>query len=158
MKKSQEKPEGVTRTQSFAASIKRGPDGKKRLVVSSNRWYVHQLQKFKDGENVTLQIHNRKPKRTEQQNRYYWGAFLPKVSEETGEADLDKLHELFKGKFLTAGVVEVLGERVRMKKSTTDLGVGEFCQYIMDIEAMTGVTAPPTENWDLPKLRDEPTE
>lgn len=148
-----EKPEGATYTQSFAGVIRKGPDGK-RLIVKSQRWYQHQLNKFKDGENVTLVIHNRKPKRTEQQNRFYWGAYLPKIAEETGEKDLDRLHELFKGKFLTEGVVEVLGEKVRMKKSTTALSVGDFSQYITDIENLTGVVPPPTENYDLALLRE----
>ena len=147
-------PDTVTYTQAFNATIRKDPDGSNRLVVSSDRWYRHQLNKFKDGEKLTLVVHNRRPKRTEQQNRYYWGAYLPLIAKETGESDLDRLHELFKGKFMTQGVVEVLGEKVRMKKSTTELGVGEFCQYIMDIETLTQVAAPPTENWDLAPLKE----
>lgn len=151
--KEKEKPEGVTYTQSFAAVIKAdGPN--KRLIVRSPRWYAHQINKFKDGEEVSLVVHNRKPKRSEQQNRYYWGVWLPLIAKETGEANLDRLHELFKGKFLTQGVVEVLGEKVRLKKSTTELSISEFCQYIMDIEAETGIEAPPTENYGLPALKE----
>ena len=152
--KKREKPLEITRTQLFAGVIRKGPDGK-RLIVKSQRWYYHQISKFRDGEQVTLEVHNKRPKRTEQQNRYYWGVYLPLIAEETGEKDLDRLHELFKGKFLTQGVVEVLGQKVRMKKSTTELGVGEFCQYILDIEADTGVVAPPTESWGLAPLRDQ---
>lgn len=144
----------VTYTQSFAAIIVRPKGQNSELHVKSQRWYQYQLNKFRNGENVTLAVHNQKPKRTEQQNRYYWGVYLPLIAEETGEKDLDRLHELFKGKFLTMGVVEVLGEKVRMKKSTTELGVGEFCQYIMDIEALTHIEAPPTENWDLVPLKE----
>lgn len=154
--KAKEKPEGVTYTQSFAAVIRKipGEPRKKTLVIKSQRWYHHQISKFRDGEKVTIMIHNRKPKRTEQQNRYYWGVYLPLISRETNEPDLERLHELFKGKFLTEGIVEVLGEKVRMKRSTTELGVGEFCQYIMDIEHFTEVEAPPTENYDLAPLRE----
>ena len=97
--KKQEKPQ-VTYTQSFAAQVKVG-----KLYMKSQRWYDYQLSKFKDGENVTLVIHNKKPKRTEAQNSFYWGVYLPLIAEETGEKDLDRLHELFKGKFLTEGVV-----------------------------------------------------
>lgn len=150
--KEKEKPDGVTYTQSFAAVIQKGPDGKKQLILKSPRWYRFQLSKFKLDQEVTLAIHTRKPRRSEQQNRYYWGVYLPLVSESTGEPDLDKLHELFKGKFLTQGIVEVLGEKVRMKKSSTELGVGEFCQFVLDIEALTGVKAPPTENYGLTAL------
>lgn len=146
-------PEKITQTQSFAATIRK-EQVHGALIIKSQRWYQYQLDKFKDGAEVTLVVHNRKPKRTEAQNRYYWGVYLPMVAEETGEKDLDRLHELFKGKFLTEGIVEVLGEKVRMKKSTTELGVGEFCQFIMDIETLTGVEAPPTENYSLVNLEE----
>lgn len=145
----------VTRTQPFAAVIRASKvDGKKALVVESKMWYQHQLNKFPDGTKVTLEVHTRKAKRTEQQNRYYWGVYLPLIAKETGEGDLDALHELFKGKFLSEGVVEVLGQKVRKKKSTTELGVGEFCEFIMNIESETQVAAPPTENWELAPLKE----
>lgn len=144
----------ITFSQPFAAVIKTNPQtGKKELVVKSKMYYQHQVNKFKEGETVTLEIHTRKAKRTDAQNRYYWGVYLPLIANETGERNLDSLHNLFSGKFLTEGIVEVLGQKVRLKKSTTALGVGEFCQYIMDIEAETGVEAPPTENYDLAPLR-----
>lgn len=144
----------VTRTQGFAATIRVKDGGVKGVAVASPRFYQHQINKFRDGEQVTLEIHNERPKRTEAQNRYYWGVYLPLVSNETGEADIDRLHELFKGKFLTQGIVEVLGEKVRLKKSTTELGVGEFCDYIMNIQNLTGVEAPPTESFGLVSLKD----
>ena len=145
----------VTRTQPFAAVIRKSKvDGTHNLVVVSQQWYRHQLGRFKDGEQVTLEVHSRKPKRTEQQNRYIWGVFYPLIARETGEQDLDALHELFKGKFLSEGIVEVLGEKVRKKKSTTELGVGEFCEFVMNIEALTGIQAPPTENWELVPLKE----
>lgn len=151
--KEKEKPEFVTYSESFTAVIKQG-EHHNELVVGSPRWFHHQLNKFKPGEKVTLVIHNKRPKRSEQQNRYYWGVYLPAIAKETGESELDRLHELFKGKFLSQGIVQVLGEKVRMKKSSTELGVGEFSQYIMDIEAFTGVEAPPTENYGLVSLQE----
>lgn len=154
--KTKEKPEGVTYSQSFAATIKK--DGVRGiLVVKSHMWYQNQLNKFKEGEDLTLIIHNRRPKRSEQQNRYIWGLYYPLIAQETGEHNLDRLHELFKGMFLSEGVVDVLGKKVRMKRSTTELSVSEFCEYIMNIEAETGVAAPPTENYDLaPLVKDYP--
>lgn len=151
-KKNGRKPESITYTQSFAAVVS-SVGMKKKLIIKSPRWYQHQINKFKDGEEVTIQVHNRRPKRTEAQNRYYWGAYLPLIAEETGEKDLDRLHELFKGKFLTQGVVDVLGQKVRMKKSTTELGVGEFCQYIIDIESETGIASPPTESFGIAPIQ-----
>lgn len=152
-KKREEKKIGdeVTITQSFAAQIfKEGGDA--RLQVKSNTFYIHQLNKFKNGEQVTLYVTNRRAKRTLSQNAYYWGVYLPLIAAETGEQNLDRLHELFKGLFLTKGIVEVLGRKVRIKGSTTNLSVGDFCDYIMKIQGETGVEAPPTENYGLEAL------
>lgn len=157
--KEKEKPDGVTYSDNFAAVIVKRTDGPgNKIVVKSPTWYHHSISKFKPGQEVTLVVHSRKPKRTEAQNRYYWGVYLPLIAKEKNESDLERLHELFKGKFLTQGVVEVLGEKVRLKKSTTELGVGEFCQFIMDIEALTEVQAPPTESFGLAPLARQPSE
>ena len=143
----------VTYSQPFSATIE-SQNGKKTIKIKSQQWYQHQLNKFKIGESVTLVIHNRKLKRTEQQNRYYWGVYLPIIAKERNEPNLDRLHELFKGLFLTEGVVEVLGRKVRMKGSTAELSIGKFCQYIMDIHHETEVEPPPTENWGLVSLKE----
>ena len=145
----------ITRSQPFAAHIEVADDGiTKKLVFDSKAWLQHQLNKFKFGEKLTVEIHNRRAKRTEAQNRYYWGVYLPLIGKETGEHNVDRLHALFSGKFLTEAVVEVLGQKTRLKKSTTELGVGEFCEYIMNIEAETGVEAPPTESYGLVNLTE----
>ncbi len=136
----------VTDTKDFSATIEM-VSGKKVLAITSRAWYDTQINKFKVGDKVSVYISSRRPKRSEAQNRYYWGAYLPLIANETGERDLDRLHKLFSGKFLTTGIVDVLGEKVRMTKSTTSLSKNDFSEYIMAIEAETGIEAPPTENY-----------
>ena len=136
----------ITRTEDFAGYIEE-VNGKKTLRINSPTFYQHQINKLKVGEKVSIYLSTKKPKRSEQQNRYYWGVYLPIISAETGEKDLQALHNLFRGKFLTTAIVEVLGEKVRLARSTTDLSVSEFIEYIMSIEALTGIEAPPTENY-----------
>lgn len=155
-KKTNTKPiaESITRSEPFTATIEKSPEGKNRLAITSRVFYQHQLNKFKPGTKVTLMLHTMRVKRTDAQNRYYWGVYLPLIAKETGNHHIEALHQLFTSLFLTEKVVEVLGRKVRVKKSTTELGVGEFCEYIMNIEAETGVEAPPTENWDLAPLRE----
>lgn len=151
------KSESVTRSQPFTATVVEGNGPwHHKLKITSTEFYQNQLNKFKPGTKVTLEIHTSKPKRTDQQNRYYWGVYLPIIAEETGNNNLIALHELFKSLFLTTKIIEVLGRKVRIKKSTTELGVGDFCQYIINIEGETEVIAPPTENWDLAPLRSDP--
>lgn len=137
----------VVETKDFSAKVVHDNEGRNMLRINSPVWYRHQLQKFRTGETVTLYVSSRRPKRTLQQNRYYWGVYLPLIAKETGEHDLEALHKLFAGKFLSDGIKEVLGQKVRMTRSTTSLSKSDFSEYIMNIEAETGVEAPPTENY-----------
>lgn len=142
------------KSQSFSGRIDPGTNGNRRISLVSEKYYQHFLNmNCNIGDQVTVNITNKKVKRTDAQNRYYWGAYLPLIAEETGERDLDRLHALFKGKFLTETIAEVLGEKVRITKSTSELNVPEFQMYIMEIENYTNITAPPTENYDLLPLR-----
>lgn len=136
-------------SENFAASIISDSESgfKKKLKIESPIYYQDRLNKFKVGDSVTVTLTNKKPKRTGQQNRYYWGVYLPMIAQETGEQDLDALHNLFRGKFLSTGIKVVLGEKVRMMKSTTELSILEFIDYIMAIEGLTGISAPPPENY-----------
>ena len=63
------------------------------------------------------------------------------------EHDIEGLHRLFSGKFLSEGIREILGEKVRKTKSTTSLSKSDFSEYIMNIEAETGIKAPDTKNY-----------
>lgn len=137
----------VVETKDFSAKVVLDGEGKNMLKINSPVWYRHQLSKFRTGETVTLYVSSRRPKRTIQQNRYYWGVYLPLIAKETGEHDLEALHKLFSGKFLSEGIKEVLGQKMRITKSTTSLSKADFSEYIMNIEAETGIEAPPTANY-----------
>lgn len=143
------------KTETFAAEIVNNAETahSNKLKIESPTYYQHRLNSFKAGDKVTINITNKRPKRTGQQNRYLWGVYYPEIAKETGEQDLDKLHELFKLKFLTTGIHKVLGNEVRMVRSTTDLTVSEFIEFIMSIEGLTGVAAPPPENYSLSPLK-----
>lgn len=137
-------------TKSFAGSILELEDKDGKLVrrwrPTSPMWYETELRKFKVGEEVTAQYTSKKPKRTESQNRYYWGCYLPMIASESGH-DIHDLHTLFKGKFLGKEIAQVLGEKIRRTQSTTELTTGQFADYIRRIEELTGILAPPTEEY-----------
>jgi hypothetical protein len=137
----------VVETKDFSAKVVLDGENRNMLRINSPVWYRHQLQKFRTGETVTLFVSSRRPKRTIQQNRYYWGVYLPLIAEQTGEHDLEALHKYFSGKFLTLEIKIVFGEKVRKTKSTTSLSKNDFSEYIMNIESDTGIEAPPTENY-----------
>lgn len=122
---------------------------KKLRLISPDFYQTFLNVKCSVGEKVTVTITTKKPGRTESQNRYYWGVYLPAIMAETGEDDIYALHELFKGTCLDGEIKMVLGKPVRIKKSTTELSVSEFNDFVLNIEKMTGVLAPPTESHDL---------
>lgn len=107
--------------------------------------YNKMLAQFSDGR-YSLEINELQSKRSDQQNRYYW-LYLGMVSRETGYTSYE-VHEWAKSKFLTKDIKEVFGEKVRNRKSTTKLSVGEFCEFLIDIELATGIPLPDTtEFW-----------
>lgn len=142
-------------TKSFAGVIKESLG--KRYWEATHPLFMHtELSKFKLGEEVSCVFTSKKPKRTESQNRYYWGVYLPMISAETGN-DIDELHTLFKGMFLSKSIVEVLGHKVRTTKSTAELNTSQFSEFIRRIEELTGVLAPPAENYlNEPKMGTKP--
>jgi len=50
------------------------------------------IKSLKDGK-YWIEIKNKKPSRSSQQNRYYWGVVLQAMSETTGYS-VDEMHQL----------------------------------------------------------------
>lgn len=134
---------------SFAATVAHEKStGMNHAVLNAKAYYQHFLNtKCKPGEMVTITITNKKPKRTISQNNYYW-LYLGIIAAETGDS-IGDLHTFFKGKFLGEKIVEVFGEKVRRTKSTTELSVNDFGEYIDQIAALTEIEPPPTENYGV---------
>lgn len=134
------------KTQSFSATIVWDKEAhKKKVEITSLAYYATAINKFQVGDKVSLYITNKKPKRSEKQNRYYW-SYMTAIAEETGHSPED-VHEWAKGKCLPSTIIELFGDKVRKKKSTTDLTVGEFIDYMMKIEQETGIQAPPVKEY-----------
>ena len=125
--------------------------GRNRLKMMHDSLFTHELSKIKSGTDVAINLEIRKPKRTEQQNRYYW-LYLEILARETGYTE-DELHEAFKKKFLGKGRKMVCGEDITLCKSTTTLSVSGFIDYILSIENETGIIAPDTKEFMLASLR-----
>jgi len=98
-----------------------------------------------EGQDVSLEVSERKLKRTEEQNRYYW-LYLSQIQEETGHK-IEELHSYFRGKFLTKKLSELYGDKFRITKSTTELSKGEFCNYLADISNLTQIELPDTTEY-----------
>lgn len=129
-------------SRSFAAVIG-GEPGAHKLRIKAGPYYRTFLNRLKLGSQVSIEITDRKPKRTEAQNRYLW-VFYGDIARETGHSP-EELHEYFKAEFLPAKTTEVFGKQVSIPPSTTNLTRIEFGEYIDKIASLTGVEPPPVE-------------
>ncbi|NMG64360.1 recombinase [Azoarcus indigens] len=79
-------------------------------------------------------------KRNAEQNRFYWGAVLTTIAEQGWvdgrRYDKDVWHEMFARRFgVCDEVVLPDGEIVTRRKSTTQMTVGEFSEYLAKVQA-----------------------
>ena len=135
---------GNMKLRNFIVDIK---DGKPSFTSDHQRNLFYQyLAQFED-KKVTISIDPKVPTRSAQQNNYYW-LYLSVIARETGYSP-NELHNLFKGKFLSSGIVEIFSEKVRKTKSTTQLNKSEFAEYIMQIAEFTEIAPPDTTPYTL---------
>jgi NinB protein len=97
------------------------------------------------GRDVAITIAEHEDDRSVAQNRYYWGPCLTEISEQAvvgGQRwTVDAWHELFKRQFIGYGIkkVKVAGRKkatvIRSLKSTTDLTVRQFSDYLDKLQA-----------------------
>ena len=142
-KKTTKKP--TTQSNPFGATIEL-KDGKRKLKLNSPDFFHAQLEMFPLNTKITLWLDSKPPTRSQQQNAFYW-MYLGIIAGETGE-DKDSLHSFFKGKFLSQGITEVFGYKVRKIKSTTKLSKSEFCEFLLRIEELTDIKLPNTEDYN----------
>ncbi len=102
-----------------------------------------------DGKRVEVIVREHKAKRSDCQNRLYWGVYIPPLAEYCGYTH-DEMHEALRRMFLT---VEREGFPPTVK-STTQLNTKEFTEYLDKIEMLAcenGVHIPNPNEVDLPE-------
>lgn len=132
-------------SQAFAGVIEK-VDGKKKLKLNSPIHFQAQVELFDAGTKVTMWLDEHKLKRSDAQNRFYW-LYLNLIEQETGNSAED-MHNLFRGLFLSKGITEMFGHKVRSVDSTTKLNKSEFTEYLFKIEEKTGVSIPDTSEFN----------
>lgn len=132
----------MKKTSFYPAKIK-VINGISQLIITGRERFNEEIKKFKDDEEVYLYVSSNPPKRSVQHNNFYWGFYLPSISEQTGHTPVE-LHAYFKKKFLSHlfQVSQVMGERVNIEPTTTELTTKEFTQFLREIEAETGIPIP----------------
>ena len=96
----------------------------------------------------SIEIKEYRKNRSTAQNRLYW-SWLRVLSAFTGYGD-DELHELFKIRLLGTVEKKIMGDTIKIPRSTTSLTTREFTEYLEKIElaAMTmGVSVPHPDDY-----------
>lgn len=115
-----------------------GMSGEMRFVVHSMehlRAAFTAASRELTGDCFILTLQKEQEKRRNAQNRRYW-AVIHEIAEQLSTADTEAWHEYFKRRFI--GVKEISlpdGEIVAVGKSSTELSVREFADYMTSIEA-----------------------
>lgn len=113
-----------------------------------------------EGKEIVIRIEKKKKKRSNPQNRFYYGVVIPLMQQALKESGTlmtsNDVHELLKLRFLkeTILVNEETGQIVERIKSTTELSTSGFMDYLSEITVFAseyfGVEIPqPNENITL---------
>lgn len=113
-------------------------NGKLHLSIPRRQQMMADIAKMKDGRLVEVELRPL-PRRSDRQNRYYWGVVVALVMEalqQLGhEVNTELTHEFLKGKFnakpLWNGEGEVIGE---IGETTTKMNRAEFGEYLEKIK------------------------
>jgi len=89
--------------------------------------YAERLLSEKGKCHITVQY--KKPKRSIQQNNYYWGVVLSMMCSESGYT-ASELHEILKGEILGYKEIEFNDRKHLIPKSTTKLTTSEMEDYL----------------------------
>lgn len=111
-------------------------------IINRKEFEREMVQNFK-GKTVIGTFKKPRKMRSNQQNSYYWSCVVPEVLDglieagfEPNELNKEVVHDMLRHKFLKVDLPspEFTGEFITVTKSTTELGVGEFLDYIAEIQ------------------------
>lgn len=127
---------------------------KKRMQITSTALWQNFLDNTCNlGDDVSFYITNKKPKRSECQNRYYH-MYLGLISLSSGNT-LKQLKAWVKQECLLESEDIVYGRKIKVIKSSADLKIPEFCEMLAWVEKETGIPLPDTEPFLKPLTWEE---
>ena len=133
--------------------IEIGLHNKKHIIPDHPHYYQYEIDKFKVGDEIAFKFTNKKQKRTLAQSNYMH-LYFSLIAMSSGHTMLE-IKNWVKGKFLTNGITEVFGDKVRVVKDTRDLKVLEMMELLEEVEAETGVPLPDAEPFNMPMTKEE---
>lgn len=129
-------------------------DGELVLDIRAKNYFRHFLKEYgQDGMEVSVTLELKKPKRSVAQSNFYF-LYLGLISLSCRHS-VEDLHIWARGKFLSKGITEIFGDKVRKVNSTTKLSKLEFMEYMERIQDATGIPIPDPEPFGLGLTQSE---
>lgn len=143
-------------SQIFGGVIVKDPvTGKQRMRLNATPLFNNYIEgTCQLNDEVSLYITNKKPTRTQKQNRYLhlYLTLVCLTHEGNTVQDLkDWIHQYH----LVQKVSIIHGVSVKTCKGTSNLKVGEFCEMLAWVEEQTGIPLPNTEPFLKPLTHEE---
>jgi hypothetical protein len=116
----------------------------KRHIIES--MVVSHFSEFPEDDDAIIEIKRNLDSRSTKQNKLYWQWLT--VMTETGYTK-DEMHSILRDKFLGYDEVTTKTNVIRVLRSTTDLKVGEFKDYLEQIDIFAseyGIVLPRPED------------
>lgn len=107
----------------------------------------HELKHFLVGDEVLVKTTNKKRIRTQAQNDYMH-LYFSLIALSSGHTT-QEIKNWAKGRFLTKGITEIFGDKVRDVQETSKLKVLEMMEFLERVETHTGIPLPDTEPFNL---------
>lgn len=93
------------------------------------------IEKLDAGKAWAITIEEKKPKRSEQQNRYLWGVVYAEIAKHLPGWHVDDVHEYMLGEWSGWETLEGMGrKRLRPIRRSSRLNKQEFADYISFIQ------------------------
>lgn len=103
-------------------------DDSGKLDLYNRQGFVALCQHLK-GKQVVLSMAAKKPTRSDNANRYYWGVVVKTIADELGYTQ-EELHDALKEKFLRVEADPERGRVLPTVRSTAKLTTSEFEEYL----------------------------
>ena len=107
------------------------------------RRFEDRLRQLND-KKIQLSLTKYTKRRSLNQNNYYWGAIIPMIADQVGMLDED-VHDALRMMFLKDHT-----KKLETIKSTAELSMGEFAEYLIDIQNWA-TSFLEIENWPNPE-------
>lgn len=111
-------------------------DGKP--IIHGRKQFDNDLKSF-DGERILIKVSKYRKDKSTSQRGYYRGIIVPEILEglvdmgwKRFQLSLEIVHDMLREKFLTVEIPNEDGEALKITRSTEDLNMGEYAEYITE--------------------------